>query len=339
MIGFKRININKDKIKQDLTVYNKPNKVYIPLVNDNLDNVLILVKKGDYVFKGSVIAKRRGENKINVFSSVSGKVIDFEQCNIFNGKKVKCVVIENDFHERIEKSYIRFDNLNSISKIDFINNLTNFGIIENGRLLLDKYNTNSKINTLIIKVFENYKGTEYYVVKEKTEQLLEMIDAILEINKIGCAIIVIKKEDKEILKCINKYIGTYLKIKVVCVSSNLMNDEKKLLRKLINIPNNENCLENGIIINNPSSIYAIYEALKINKPMIEKVVTFLGDGLKKPQNVLVRVGTKVSEIISEIGGIYKRKKTIIVANEIIENISDLVVTPELNTIMVIESKQ
>ena len=53
----------------------------------------------------------------------------------------------------------------------------------------------------------------------------------------------------------------------------------------------------------------------------------------------VDYSTSLRQKTIEYTDAFKRKKTIIVANEIIENISDLVVTPELNTIMVIESKQ
>ena len=333
MNGFKKINLN---MKNTLTICNKPNIVYIPLVNNNEDNVLILVKKGDYVFKGSILAKVKDDFKVNIFSSVSGKVIDFEEHTIFNGEKVKCVVIENDFKERMQRQFDIIDDLNSISKKDFIESLKNSGIIEDSMPIYTKYDTNNKINTLIIKGFENYKGSEYFIIKERIEQLLEMIDSILEINNIPCAIIVIKKENKELLKYINKHIGTYLKIKVVVVSNSfILKNKNKLVKKLTNT-NCEDYLKEGIVISTPSCIYAMYEALKLHKPITEKVVTFLGDGLKKPQNVLVKIGTKLSEIISEIGGVYKTKNLIMITNIISENIEDLVITQELNTVLVVE---
>ena len=91
-------------------------------------------------------------------------------------------------------------------------------------------------------------------------------------------------------------------------------------------------LERGIIVNNVSTIFAIYEALKYKKPLTERIVTFTGENLKRPQNVLVKNGTMSSEIIEKVGGI-KKKNTVFVAggpmmgkkiesNEMIINIYD-----------------
>ena len=68
--------------------------VYIPLISGNDTNITVAVKKGDYVYKGTVIGKRKGIFRIPIHSSVSGTVIDYEEKYVSNGKKVKCVVIE-----------------------------------------------------------------------------------------------------------------------------------------------------------------------------------------------------------------------------------------------------
>ena len=73
--------------------------------------------------------------------------------------------------------------------------------------------------------------------------------------------------------------------------------KRKLVKKLTGITYENYPIEKGIIVNNVSTIYAMYQALKLHKPMLERIVTFTGNGLKKPQNVLVKVGTDVSEVI------------------------------------------
>jgi len=345
MDGLKVSEFKDVSIRHRLNVYNKPNKVYIPLVTTNDENVTILVKKDDYVFKGSVLAKRKGETKISVFSSVSGKVIDFEEHTIFNGNKVKCAVIENDFKERIEKRFEKRDNLNSISKKEFLSTLEKCGIVGLGGIgfpMYEKYNVDSKINTLIINAVEcePYMSADYFIVKEKCEEILEMIDAILEINNIDRAIIAIKRNNKELLNIINKYIGTYLKIKIVIVPNYYsMGWERKLVKRLTGINYDKYPIEKGILVNNVSTIYAMYQALKLHKPMIERIVTFTGNGLKKPQNVLVKVGTNVNEIIEYIGGVYKTKETIMIADgPMMGNVVDeLIVTPELKSVIIMEN--
>lgn len=340
MAGLKIPKHKQMSMKHALNIYNKPKFIYIPLINETT----VLVKKDDYVFKGSVVGKRKGDFKMPIFSSVSGKVIGFDNVVIFNGEKVKCLVIENDFKEKIEKGIKKNNKLNNISKKEFINSLEECGIVGlggSGFPTYIKYNTDKKINTLLVNAVEcePYITADYFVIKEKSEEILEAIDAILEINNIDRAIIAIKKTNKALLDILNRYIGTYLKIQVVLVPNLYpMGWERTLIKQVTGLTYDKLPIEKGIIVNNVSTIYSIYQALKLNKPIIERIVTFSGAGFKKPQNVLVKIGTPVKEVINYIGGSYKNKKYILIAGGPMmgNSVEDLVVTPELNCVLLLE---
>ena len=125
-----KVKIDKHKLTNDkLLVYNKPKKVYIPLISGNDTNITILVKKGEYVYKGSIIGKRKGDFRIPIHSSVNGTVLDFEEKTCFNGEKVKCVVIENDFKEKIEQKLSVKRSINKYTKEEFLNLLMENGIV------------------------------------------------------------------------------------------------------------------------------------------------------------------------------------------------------------------
>lgn len=59
----------------------------------------------------------------------------------------------------------------------------------------------------------------------------------------------------------------------------------------------------GVVVHNVSTTRAVYEAVALGKPLIEKVVTISGRGIAKPANLLVKIGTKVSDIVEFCGGI------------------------------------
>ena len=295
-------------IKNKIGVYNKMKYVYIPLISGNDTNITVTVKKGDYVYKGTVIGKRKGNFRIPIHSSISGTVIDYEEKYTSSGQKVKCVVIENDFLEATESPYENRD-INKYTKKEFIKTIQECGIVGlggSGFPTYVKYNTDQNIKTLIINAVEcePYITADFVLFRERCEEILETIDAIREINNIDEAIIAIKNTNTELKQIIDNYIGTYLKIKVEYVKNIYpMGWEKNLVRQIkktdyTNIP-----LEKGIIVNNVSTIYAIYEALKYHKPLTERIVTFTGENLKRPQNVLVKLGTSASEIIKKVGGI------------------------------------
>ena len=198
-----KVKIDKHKLTNDkLLVYNKPKKVYIPLISGNDTNITILVKKGEYVYKGSIIGKRKGDFRIPIHSSVSGTVLDFEEKTCFNGEKVKCVVIENDFKEKIEQKLSVKRSINKYTKEEFLNLLMENGIVGLGGAGFPTYvkYEPKNINTLIVNAVEcePYITSDHILAKQKCEEILEAIDAILEINKIKEAIIAIKKENVEL---------------------------------------------------------------------------------------------------------------------------------------------
>ena len=337
-----KVKIDKHELTdKELIVYNKPKRVYIPLISGNDTNITILVNKGEYVYKGSIIAKRKGDFRIPIHASVSGTVLDFEERICYNGEKVKCVVIENDFKEKIEQKLSVKRTINKYSKEEFLELIKENGIIGMGGAGFPTYvkYEAKNIDTLIVNAVEcePYIMADYALAKIKCEEILETIDAILEINKIKEAIIAIKKEDIALKQLFDSFIGTYLKIKIKLVPNVYpMGWEKTLVKQVTgkdyaNYPSDE-----GIIVNNVSTIYAIYEALKYNKPLIERIVTFSGEGLENPHNVLVKMGTPVKEILDE----FKIKPdSIIVAGGPMmgTKVEDLVVSPNLNCVLALEN--
>lgn len=59
----------------------------------------------------------------------------------------------------------------------------------------------------------------------------------------------------------------------------------------------------GVVVQNVSTAAAIFDAVVRSKPLYEKVVTIAGKGINKQANLLVKVGTKVSDIVDYLGGV------------------------------------
>jgi electron transport complex protein RnfC len=58
----------------------------------------------------------------------------------------------------------------------------------------------------------------------------------------------------------------------------------------------------GVIVQNVGTTKAVYEAVALNKPLYEKVITITGKGISRPANLKVRIGTRLSDIVSFLGG-------------------------------------
>jgi len=330
-------------MKDEILVYNKPKYVYIPLIAYHDTDITVLVKKDDYVCKGEEIGRKKGDLKLPIFSSVSGRVVSIEEHLHSSGNKVKCVVIENDFKEQVKNNLTLSDKINNYTKEEFIEIIKNSGIVGlsgAGFPTYVKYNTDIKINTLIVNAIEcePYITADTMYIKNHIEELLEAIDAILTINNIEKCILAVKKENNVLISALEEYLGSYLKIELKLVKNIYpMGWERLLVKETMGLTYDKLPIEKGIIVNNISTIYQIYESLKYKKPLTERVVTFSGEGLNSKRNVLLKVGTRIDEVLNLLG--YKKEELVLICGGPMMGISvepDLVITPDVTAILVLK---
>ena len=336
---------DKIKVKKEMLEFIKPQKIYIPLENKSGIKYKKLVNVGDYVFKGQVVAINESID-FPIHSSVSGYVVENESNELNTGKKVECIAIENDFKEKYKDKLGSIKELSNYSKEEFIellktSEITGLGGSDFPTFL--KYNTDSKINYLLVNGVEcePYISCDKVVMSKYMEKILEAVDAILEIMKIKKAYIVVKSSNIESQKVINKYINTYPNIKLA-----LMPDmypagwERNVVEVVLHKKYDKYPVEVGAIVSNVSTIYAIYDMLKYNTPLTERIITITGTGIRKPSNIKVKIGTKLSEIIENIEGYKDIKKPIFIAGGPMMGSSlpndNLIVTKDLNCVLVID---
>lgn len=341
-----QIKVNQNiKLKKGIQEYIKPQIVYIPLEGKNGVTYKHLVKQGEYVYKGDVVAINE---KIDfpIHSSVSGYVINGTQKIISNGKTIKCIVVENDFKEKYRNKIGKISELNKYTKDEFIYLLKTSGITGLGGSdfpTFIKYNTDKKMNYLLINGVEcePYISCDKEIMNTYTEELLDCIDAILEIMQISKAVVVIKENDTNSLNRFNKYIGTYPNITIKTMPNMYPAGwERNIVKHILNKEYKNYPTELGVIVSNVSTIYSIYEMLKYNRPLTERVITVTGTGIKKPTNIKVKIGALFSEIIENIEGYKEIKNPIFIAGGPMMGNSlptdELIITKDLNCVLVID---
>lgn len=339
----KIINRKNMSITKNIKKFNEPDYVYIPLISYKNTTFNVKVKTSDYVLKGEVLAISDDKYEFPVHSSVSGTVIGIEKHSYIDNTLVDTIVIENDFLEK-ENKIGSVKKINNYSIEEVINLLKNSGVVGMSGTNYPtyyKYGTELKINTLIVNAVEaeSYITSDFTILNSKTSEILETIDALLEIFNINECIIAVKEFNKKAIDDLIQYIGSYTKIKIRSVKdSYTMGWDKYLVKSLLNLDVKNNTMEKSVLVNNVSTIYSIYEVLKHRKPIIERIVTFSGEGIKKPQNVLVKVGTKVSDVINFIGGIKKGNYKIIMNGPMMGKIvdDDAIITKNTTGVVVLE---
>ena len=81
--------------------------------------------------------------------------------------------------------------------------------------------------------------------------------------------------------------------------------EKQLIDAILHkqVANGALPVSTGAIVQNVGTAFAVYEAVQKNKPLVERIVTVTGDGIKQPGNYRIRLGMPIRELIEIAGGL------------------------------------
>jgi len=79
--------------------------------------------------------------------------------------------------------------------------------------------------------------------------------------------------------------------------------EKQLIAALLGreVPSGKLPLDIGVIVNNVATAHSAYKIVHKKKPMFERIVTVTGEGVAKPGNYKIRIGTPISEVLTAAG--------------------------------------
>ena len=285
-----------------------------------------VVSKGDVVEEGALLGKSDSFISSPVHSPVSGKVVDIKKAFHPTLGPALSVFIERDKSKQ-PKEYTEQDAA-SFSDKELIEKVKDAGIVGMGGASFPTYVKLSvpkgkKIDTLIINgaECEPYLTCDHVLMTKKAEEILKgvkLVSRVLQPKETYIAIENNKKAaiftfEKAIKKSTHKSIS---QIKVVSLETKYPQGGEKQLIKAITgreVPPGKLPLDIGFLVQNVGTLYAIYEAVYFNKPLIERIVTVSGDCLQRPGNYLVRVGSTVKDIVETYGiELVKEPKKVII---------------------------
>jgi len=169
----------------------------------------------------------------------------------------------------------------------------------------------AKVDLLIINGVEcePYLTTDHRVMMEHPAEIIEgakIILAMLGIKKCHIGIEANKMDAVEtVRKAAADKTSDGFEISVDALEVKYpQGSEKQLIESVTKrrVPGFGLPFDVGVIVQNVGTTKAIYEAVALNKPLYEKVITITGKGIARPANLKVRIGTRLSDIVSYLGG-------------------------------------
>lgn len=293
-----------------------PKEVIIPLGMHIGAPATACVAKGDEVKVGTLIAKSSGFVSANIYSSVAGKVTKIDSVFDASGYKKPAIIIsvaeEDVWEESIDRSpeLVRECSLDAKAIIDKINEA---GIVGLGGATFPTHvklspPPGSKAEVLIINAVEcePYLTSDQQLMLEHGEEILVGCTILMKALSVDKCIIGVENNKPDAIKHLSGLCAQYKGIEVMPLKVQYpQGGEKQLIDAVLSkqVKSGALPISTGAVVQNVGTIYAVYEAIQKNKPLLERVVTVTGKSLDKPANYLARIGTPLKTLIEASGGI------------------------------------
>lgn len=313
------VHPNDNKLSKDckIEVLPLPKTAYISMAQHLGAPAKPIVAVGDSVKVGQVIAEPGGFISAFVHSPVSGTVKTIAPRKDLAGNNVMHIEITVEGDEWMEGIDTSTDLVTSIpSRDEILNKIKANGVVGLGGAT---FPTHVKLNPapgktaecLIINgaECEPYLTSDYRIMIERSDEIV--IGAVLMQKVLGCRCVIGIEENKpEAIEAISKAISSlaFRNIEVQVLRKRYpQGGEKQLIDAVLKRQVRSGCLpiDAGAVVQNVATALAVYEAVQKNKPLITNTMTITGDclSIEKQHNYLFRIGTPLSFIIEQAGGI------------------------------------
>ena len=258
-----------------------------------------VVKAGDQVFVGTLVAEQDGFISSPVYSSVSGTVKSVADTILSNGKTAPAITIESDGEMTPDESIA-----------DFIEAVKKSGIVGLGGAGFPtyvKFATDKKIDTLVINgaECEPYITSDSVTMVDRADDILLAIQTADKYFNFDKIVIGIEKNKASAIAKMKELSAKNSKIQVkVLPAIYPQGGEKVLVYHTVGrtIAVGQLPADVGCIVCNSSTMANIGKYLQTGMPLVEKTITVDGGAVKEPKNVIVAIGTPIGEVFDFCGG-------------------------------------
>ncbi len=309
--------LSKDK---PISEYLPKEEVAIPISQHIGAPAKPIVKKGDEVLIGQLIAEASGFISANVHASVSGTVKKIEPRLLANGSKCDCIIIENDCVFK-EINYEKPKPLDELSREEIVDLVKKAGIVGMGGA---GFPTNvklspkepDKIDYVIVNgsECEPYLTSDYRRLIEDPEDLILGLKCMLKIFPNAQGIIGIEDNKMDAIKKISQIVEDEERITVKKLQTKYpQGAERMLIYALTGRKVNSAMLpaDAGCVVDNVDTVFAIQNAVINGIPLTRRIVTVTGDAIANPQNFWVPIGTNQRDLVEAAGGFIEEPEKII----------------------------
>lgn len=285
-----------------------PSKVLIPLKQFSGAEALPCVDEGQKVLTGQVIALPKQSSDVSLHASVSGKI-----SRIFNGShpvlgKSKVIeIISDGLDEKVPSFGKERAGWEKLTREEILKIFSESGLIDmtlTGESLHRKLD--QKSSTLILNACESqpYLASNYCLMMSHPPEILKGAEILRKVLGVQSFTLVTEEDKREAAELFKSkvYFLKWDHADIVMLPQGYPDDEKILAKRL---------QRNSAVTLDVAAAYAVYEAVVLQKPLIERVITVGGECVVEPKNLSVRLGADLQTVFKYCKGLMREPRKVI----------------------------
>ncbi len=296
-----------------------PKQVIIPLSQHIGAPCEPLVKVGDKVLRGQKIGDGEGLC-VPVHASVSGTVVAIEPRPHPGGRMVNAIVIDNDYQDTTIDYKVSDVPTNEMISDEILHTIREAGIVGMGGAAfpgnIKALSSMGHIDTLIANACEcePYITADDTLLRTNPDHVLEGMMILHHVLKPERVVLAIEDNKKEAIEKVKTLAKNFPAIELLVLPTRYpQGSEKQLIQSVTGreVPPGKLPVSVGCAVFNVSTFAAIYRAVRLGMPVIQRIVTVSGEAINTPQNFIVRIGTPFRDLIETADGLSERTERVI----------------------------
>ena len=293
-----------------------PDQLVLPIQQHVGEAAQPVVGIGEYVLKGQMVADSYGSLSAPVHASSSGRVVAIEPWPVSrrNGDNAPCIVIECDGDDRGVDPAAAAAPFNTYEPAALLNMILRGGIVGLGGAVFPTGPKLMQAATMPLEHLilngvecEPYISCDDMLMRQHAAEILGGAQILMHALELPSCYVVIESDKPEAIAAIGDAMGElgderFVLKQVPTIYPSGAEDQLVQLVTNREVPSGGLPTDIGCVVQNVGTAAAVYRWICDGEPLISRVTTVTGPGVRSPMNVSARVGTTVADVVSFAGG-------------------------------------
>jgi electron transport complex protein RnfC len=271
-----------------------------------------VVEPGQKVYRGQVIARPASFVSATLHASATGVVREIAPRHHPNGSFAEAIVIEPDPHSAQQLYDEKQTDWEALSPAEIVEKIRWGGFVGLGGAAFPTHVKLTVPDGKRVRFFmvnavecEPFLNSDYRILLEKTENIFLGTRILMKALGADVAYIGVEMNKPDAIEALARRMPHDLPCKVVPLETKYPQGAEKMLTEAVlrrEIPSGKLPIDIHVVVNNVGTVAGVGELFRHGQPLIERVVTVTGPGIRRPANLLVPIGTPLSDLITYCGG-------------------------------------